>query len=116
MFHELEDEPESLLGSATNLAALVTGGGEAAPDDEPLQQQRAAQLPEQQAQRVVLLFRPARRFVRPAARTPKLLGMVQVLLVALGLTAGFYVAVGLCGFLSFPDSAKSNILLNYPGG
>ncbi|KAL4420656.1 hypothetical protein ABPG75_010312 [Micractinium tetrahymenae] len=64
--------------------------------------------------RVVLLHRPQRRFVAPARRTPKLLGMTQVVCASIGISAAFYSLVGLFGYASFPTNTRSNILLNYP--
>lgn len=187
VFSELEEEPDPLFGSAANLAALVTGsnGGSSEAGDGGPAAPAAPQAPQEQERMMVLRY-PARRFVRPAGRTQKLLGMVQVLCVAresaplafaptlalattwhclsvvcwgragcpvswqwaraclpmppncqspwntpaaavtpaapcrapsaVGLTAIFYVLVGLFGYLSFPTNAASNVLLNYSGG
>ena len=93
MFYELEEEPD-LFGSASNLAALVTGSANASADtvagsnpspgvtaEQQAQQQAAGQqvAAAEREERVVLLRNPPRRFVRPVRRTQKLLGMVQVL-------------------------------------
>lgn len=129
VFHELEDEPD-LFGSAANLAGIVARAGAASPvagaaagsdagngssggngSGTERQAQQAQQV--QREERVVLLRNPPRRFVRPVHRTQKLLGMVQVLCASIGLTAMFYCLVGMFGYLEFPASAMSNILLNY---
>ncbi|KAI7840595.1 hypothetical protein COHA_005745 [Chlorella ohadii] len=141
VFYELEDEPD-LFGSAANLAGLVGRAGAASPiagaaagsdaangEQQAQQSQQAGQAQQaqqaghaqqaqqaQQAQReerVVLLRNPPRRFVRPVQRTQKLLGMVQVLCASIGLTGVFYCLVGMFGYLEFPTTAMSNILLNY---
>jgi hypothetical protein len=102
VWNELEEEP-NLLGSATNLAGLVgtvaaslaPGNGAAAAQPEESDSDAASAAAVQSAaaeeaqggsaaaspqpeQRVMLLHNPRRRFLRPAQRTPKLLGMVQI--------------------------------------
>ncbi|KAL4440716.1 hypothetical protein ABPG77_000425 [Micractinium sp. CCAP 211/92] len=47
-------------------------------------------------------------------KSEKLLGMARVVVVAVALTGVFYSCVGLAGYLAFPTSAQSNIMLNFP--
>ena len=92
VFAELEEEPD-LFGSSSSLTSLAAASA-AAGNDNPDNASAApadgssASLADKAApaaapeQRVMLLRYPPRRFVRAAQRTPKLLGMVQVVSAA----------------------------------
>ncbi|PSC71694.1 AAAP family transporter: amino acid [Micractinium conductrix] len=134
VFAELEPEAD-LFGSTASLSSLpdgsaaaseaadgpaggaasAAGAGSSGEGSSQALAQQGRQEP-QPPQRVLLLRRPQRRFVSPAQRTQKLQGMVQVLMAAICLTACFYTLVGLAGYLTFPRTALSNILLNYSNG
>jgi hypothetical protein len=98
VFAELEEEPDLLLSSTTNVMGLVTGatssaaspskaGGNADGEAEASQagESTAIAAPppaQEEEQRVLLLRNPPRRFVRPVGRTLKLAGITQVVCVA----------------------------------
>lgn len=124
VFAELEEEPDLFAGGGEDASSAdgehpVTPAHPQEDDTAPgtvSEEAAAAAAPAPEAeQRVMLLHNPRRRFVRSTVRTPKLLGMVQIVSAAICLTAGFYSAVGLFGYLNFPTTAHSNILLNYSG-
>ena len=50
---------------------------------------------------------------RRLRRSLKLRSMVAVICVAISITAVFYSLVAMAGYLAFPTSVQSNILLNF---
>ena len=76
MFHELEQEPDLLFGSNSNLASLPNAA--AADGASPSTSEAMAATAVLGEERVLLLRRPLRRFVQPVGRSTKLMGMVHV--------------------------------------
>lgn len=74
-----------------------------APDASPWLQQQ------QQSEAISSLILPRTR----RKKSQKLLAMTKVIMIAVGITAIGYAAVGLSAYMAFPDSVESNVLKNF---
>lgn len=106
VFDEMDDDPVIFrTPSSQSLAGEASSAGEAPGAPSGPQVSRAlhyTQLPVW-----------SRSMSRRKLKSPKLMGMVWVVITAIGITCFFYCAVGVFGYLAFLRKVDSNILLNF---
>lgn len=51
----------------------------------------------------------------PKPRTRKMIGMISVILAAIGVILAGYLAVGFAGYVAYPHTVSSNVLKTFPG-
>lgn len=114
VWQELEPRPTFFRpASRSGLSSPTTGASGEGP---PLQLVAGPPLQEQQeCQQEAVGSSPAPPWGNGQRRpkSEKLVGMAQVVAVAVGTTAVFYSLVGVAGYLAFPSSVHSNIMLNF---
>lgn len=50
----------------------------------------------------------------PRPRTRKMIGMISVILAAIGVILAGYLAVGVAGYVAYPRTVSSNVLKSFP--